>query len=84
MLQALPDTVMSQGLVFALIRPGSVEKQEMEVGVKESSSILEFVTLKVYEFPGINLLWLGVIITVIGMIMSVVRRVQLMQRNAAS
>jgi cytochrome c-type biogenesis protein CcmF len=78
MLQALPDTVMSQGLVFALVRPGSVEKREMEVGVKESSAILDFVTLKAYEFPGINLLWLGVIVTVIGMLMSVVRRVQLM------
>ncbi len=80
-LQMMPDTVMSQSLVFALIKPGDVQKREVEIGIKESNAILDFITLKVYEFPFINVLWLGIVITVIGIVMSIVRRVQLMQRN---
>jgi cytochrome c-type biogenesis protein CcmF len=80
-LEMLPDTLMSQSLVFALIKPGNLEKKEVEIGIKESNAILDFITLKVYEFPAINVLWLGIIVTVIGIIMSIVRRVQLMQRK---
>lgn len=79
-LEMLPDTVMSQSLVFALIKPGDLAKKEVEIGIKESNAILDFITLKVYEFPAINVLWLGILVTVIGILMSVVRRVQLMQR----
>jgi cytochrome c-type biogenesis protein CcmF len=80
-LEMLPDTLMSQSLVFALIKPGNLEKKEVEIGIKESHAILDFITLKVYEFPAINVLWLGIMVTLIGIIMSIVRRVQLMQRK---
>lgn len=72
----MPDTVMSQSLIFMLQRPGDLEKKEVQMGIKESNAILDFVTLKVYEFPWINFLWLGVIITVIGFLMSVWQRVR--------
>jgi cytochrome c-type biogenesis protein CcmF len=80
-LEMIPDTVMSQSLVFALIRPGDPAKKEVEIGIKESSAILDFITLKVYEFPGINVLWLGILVTVTGIFISLVRRIRLMQRN---
>ena len=80
-LEMLPDTLMSQSLVFALIKPGNLEKKEVEIGIKESHAILDFITLKVYEFPAINVLWLGIMVTVTGIIMSIIRRVQLMQRK---
>lgn len=80
-LEMMPDTVMSQSLVFSLVRPGDPSKKEVEIGIKESSAILDFITLKVYEFPGINVLWLGVIVTVIGVFISMVRRIQMMQRK---
>jgi cytochrome c-type biogenesis protein CcmF len=76
-LELLPDTVMSQSLVFSLIKPGDIQKREVEIGIKESSAILDFLTLKVYEFPWINILWLGVVVVTIGFIMAIIRRVKL-------
>lgn len=70
----IPDTVISENLVFQL---NKVEGNTVEMGVKEPNSILEYVTLKAYKFPFINLLWGGVIIMVTGLIISIVRRVQL-------
>ncbi|MES2646603.1 MAG: cytochrome c biogenesis protein CcsA [Bacteroidota bacterium] len=80
-IEMLPDTVMSQSLVFALIKPGDPAKKEVEIGIKESNAILDFITLKVYEFPAINVLWLGIMVMVIGTVMSIIRRIQLMQRK---
>jgi cytochrome c-type biogenesis protein CcmF len=80
-LEMLPDTVMSQSLIFALRKPGDIEKQEVEIGIKESNAILDFITLKVYQFPAINVLWLGVIVTVIGFLMSMVQRFKLLKND---
>lgn len=68
------DTATAEGLVLQLQRvaPGS-----FELGVKESDTLLRYITLKAYKFPFINLVWLGTVIMVIGFIMSLVRRVQL-------
>jgi cytochrome c-type biogenesis protein CcmF len=79
-LQLLYDTVMSQSVVFSLNRPGDLEKREVEIGIKESSAVLDFLTLKVYEFPWINVLWLGIVVMMIGFGMAIVRRVQLSDR----
>lgn len=81
MLEMISDTVMSQSLVFALRRPGNMDKKEVEIAMKESSAILDFVTLKVYEFPMINVLWLGILITVFGFILSIMQRTKGMQRK---
>ena len=68
------DTIMSENLIFQL---NNVNGNSVELGVKESNSVLQYVTLKAYKFPFINLLWAGVIIMVTGIIMSIVRRVEL-------
>src|SRR5690606_30686103 len=56
---AIPDTVMPENLILQLQK---TEGDRVELGVKESSSILEYVTLKAYKFPYINLVWGGTII----------------------
>ncbi len=70
---SLPDTVMSESLILRLqkvLPDGSVE-----IGVKESDAILQWVTLKAYKFPWILVLWLGIIITAVGILISMVSRI---------
>lgn len=74
-LLAIPDTVTAEGLVFQLQKVNT--DKSIELGIKESNSIMQYVTLKAYKFPYINLLWLGVIITATGIIISMVRRIHL-------
>ena len=80
-LEMLPDTVMSQSLIFKLNKLINADTKEVEIGIKESNALLEFITLKVYEFPHINILWIGVIITVLGFVMSIIRRIGLMKKE---
>ncbi|HEU0063701.1 MAG TPA: cytochrome c biogenesis protein CcsA [Flavisolibacter sp.] len=67
-----PDTLMPESLVIQLQK---VNGKKAEVGIKETDSILQYVTLKAYKFPFIILLWLGTIIMVIGFLISMLRRV---------
>ena len=73
---SIPDTVISQNLILAI---NSVDGDKVNMGIKEPNTILQYLTLKAYKFPYINLLWLGVIITVLGIIISMVRRIRLNQ-----
>jgi cytochrome c-type biogenesis protein CcmF len=66
--------VTSENLIFQLNKASA---NTAELGVKESNSIMQYITLKAYKFPFINLLWAGVIIMVTGIIIGIVRRVQL-------
>lgn len=77
-----PDTILAEDMVLQLqsVNPD----RSINLGVKESKNIMQYVTLKAYKFPGVNLLWIGVIITAIGIIISMVRRIQLNRRTAAS
>lgn len=72
---SIPDTVASEGLILQLqkVNPDN----SIELGFKESDSVMKYVALKVYKFPFINLLWFGVIITAIGILISMARRISL-------
>jgi cytochrome c-type biogenesis protein CcmF len=72
-MEEFPDTVMSQSLILNF--QGATAKG-ISLGVRESNSVLDFITIKAYEFPFIGLLWLGVLVMVAGLLMSVVRRVK--------
>ncbi len=72
---ALPDSVIAESLVFQLQKVDP--DNSIILGVKESNAIMDYITLKAYKFPFINLLWGGVLITAIGIIISMVRRIQL-------
>ncbi|MCZ2459286.1 MAG: cytochrome c biogenesis protein CcsA [Chitinophagales bacterium] len=80
-LYAVPDTVVSQNLIFAI---NSVQGDKVNMGVKEPNTILDYLTLKAYRFPFINILWLGVIVMVIGIIMSMVKHIRRMNREAVA
>ncbi|MBC8035328.1 MAG: cytochrome c biogenesis protein CcsA [Chitinophagaceae bacterium] len=70
--QYIIDTVYAQNLAIGFSR--IAEDKKLELQVKESSRMLPFVALKVYEFPHINVLWAGTIIMVVGFVMSMLRR----------
>lgn len=69
----LMDSVFSQNLAIAFT---GLDGKKIKLQVKESDSVLDFITIKAYKFPGINLVWLGAIITVIGFIISLFYRRQ--------
>ena len=73
-LHSIPDTVFAQNLAVKL---NGVVGNKLQIGVKESSNLVPFVSLKVYEFPQINILWIGTLIMIIGFIMSILRRIKL-------
>ncbi|GEO10062.1 cytochrome c biogenesis protein CcsA [Segetibacter aerophilus] len=77
---SIPDTVMAQSLILQFAQVKDQTQGLLQIGVKESSSVLNFVTLKAYEFPFINILWMGVLVMVVGIIMSIVQRVKQMKR----
>ena len=70
------DTVFSQNLAigFTSMNPATNAAQ---IQVKESARMVPFVALKVYEFPHINLLWIGTIVMITGIGMSIRRRLLL-------
>ncbi len=80
----IADTLTSEGLILRLENvqyndtdPTGKKVSSVNLSVKESEALLKFITLKAYKFPFIALLWLGVIITAIGILISMVRRIQL-------
>ena len=75
-LRTITDTVQSQSLVIKFNRVLDEKTGNLEIGVKESGAITDLITLKVYEFPMINILWLGVVIMVIGFVLAVIQRVK--------
>ena len=69
------DTVYAQNLYTQL--NGIGENRRIKIGIKESDKIIDFVTLKAYVFPYINLVWLGLIILAIGTLMSMIHRAKI-------
>jgi cytochrome c-type biogenesis protein CcmF len=70
----LPDTVIAQNLILRFEKVSDEAMNKIQIGVKETSNLNDLMTLKVYQFPVISMVWLGVIVMVIGLIMSIVHR----------
>lgn len=68
-----PDTLTAESIVLQLQK---VNGKKAEIGIKESDSLLQYVTLKAYKFPFIIVLWSGTIIMVLGFMISVLRRIE--------
>jgi cytochrome c-type biogenesis protein CcmF len=78
----ITDTVFAQNLAIGL---GKVTpNNKIELLVKESFNMIPFVSLKAYEFPQINLVWLGILVIILGFIMSIIRRRNLNRMKAQS
>ena len=60
------DTVKAQNLILNMFFNKQKGKEGMTMGVKESTSLTNLITLKVFEFPFINILWIGVIVMTLG------------------
>jgi cytochrome c-type biogenesis protein CcmF len=73
-IRQISDTVVAQSLVLQFNKVIDQDKGILQMGIKESGSITDLITLKVYEFPMINILWLGVIVMVVGFVMSIIQR----------
>ena len=69
------DTVRAQSLVLQFNKVVDQTSGKLEIGVKESAAITDLITLKVYEFPLINSLWIGIVVMVVGFGMSIKQRV---------
>jgi len=72
MIYRVADTLFAQSLAVEL---GSVlNNKKIQLLMKESSDIVPFVSLKVYMFPQINLVWIGVLVMMTGFVMSIRNR----------
>jgi cytochrome c-type biogenesis protein CcmF len=72
------DTVISQSLVLAF---SGAEADGIKLGVKESNSVLDYVTLKAYQFPMINVLWLGILLMTFGTMIATWNHIQKNRRS---
>lgn len=79
---SLPDTVTSESLILQLQKVNA--DKSVDLGVKESNAVMKYITIKAYKFPYILLLWLGVVVTAIGILMSMIRRIQLNRKSGAA
>jgi cytochrome c-type biogenesis protein CcmF len=68
-----PDTLIAESIVLQLQK---ADGNTAEIGIKESASLMQYVTLKAYKFPYIILLWAGTVIMVLGFFISMFNRLQ--------
>jgi cytochrome c-type biogenesis protein CcmF len=78
----IDDTVYAQNL-FVKFAGITADQKKLKIGVKESDAVIDFVTLKAYIFPYINLVWIGLIIMAIGLVMSMIKRAGLSKTTGA-
>ncbi len=66
------DTLYAQNLYLRFA--GVSDNHNIKLGIKESDRLIDFVTVKTYVFPFVNMVWLGLIIMAIGLVTSMVYR----------
>jgi cytochrome c-type biogenesis protein CcmF len=66
------DTVYAQNMFLRFI--GVSDNKKIRLGIKESDKLIDFVTVKAYVFPFINLVWLGLVIMAAGILLSMLQR----------
>jgi cytochrome c-type biogenesis protein CcmF len=70
----IDDTLIRQNLYLNLA--GISSNKKFKIGVKESDALTNFITLKAYVFPYINLVWVGLLIMAGGIMISIGQRVK--------
>lgn len=80
-LHHIDDTVYAQNLYVRF--NGISEDHKIRIGVKESDRLIDFVTVKTFVFPYINLVWLGIVIMCIGVALSMIQRANISKTVAA-
>jgi len=77
----IDDTVYAQNLFLKFA--GVSDNHKVRIGVKESDKMIDFVTVKAYVFPYINLVWIGLVVMAMGLLMSVRKRAKLSSGSSA-
>ncbi len=72
-IQPVDDTVYAQNLY---LRFAGVNDKKIKLGIKESGELIDFIALKAYIFPYINLVWIGLILMAVGFVLSILRRIK--------
>ncbi len=75
-LREIPDTVKSQSIALRFNKITDQFTGKFEIGIRESNAITDLITLKVYEFPMINVLWIGIFVMTIGFGMAIYQRLK--------
>jgi cytochrome c-type biogenesis protein CcmF len=70
----IDDTVATQNLYLNF--SGISGDKKFKINSKETDKLTEFITLKAYYFPYINLVWLGLVIMSCGFVVSLLNRVK--------
>jgi cytochrome c-type biogenesis protein CcmF len=70
----IDDTVITQNIYLNI--SGITADKKFKIGLKQTDKLTDFITLKAYVFPYINLVWAGLIIMACGFIVSLFRRVK--------
>ncbi len=67
---SVADTVRNQALYvrFAKILP---KERKIQLQVKQSGIVNDYIVMKAYVFPFINVLWLGTLVMIVGFVMSI-------------
>ncbi len=73
-LHFINDTVVSQNLYLNF--SGIADGNKFKINLKEKDKLTDFITLKAYYFPYINLVWLGLVIMSCGFVVSLVNRIK--------
>jgi cytochrome c-type biogenesis protein CcmF len=74
------DSVIAQNLAFVFAGVNN-DNRKVVIGIKESDAITDFVTLKIYEFPFINAVWVGTLLIVAGFMISAISRIKQLRRT---
>ncbi len=71
----VPDTIapLSLAVRFTKILPND---NKVELEIKETREPMDFIVLKALVFPYINVLWIGIIVMIIGFVMSIRQRLK--------
>lgn len=73
-LNFINDTIAAQNLYLNF--SGIADGNKFKINSKETDKLTDFITLKAYYFPYINLVWLGLVIMSVGFVVSLVNRVR--------
>jgi cytochrome c-type biogenesis protein CcmF len=71
----IPDTIapLSLAVRFTKILPN---ENKVELELKESRDPMDYVVMKALIFPYINVLWIGILVMIIGFLMSIRQRLR--------
>ncbi|CAN5231956.1 cytochrome c biogenesis protein CcsA [soil metagenome] len=68
------DTLATRNLYTRFA--GLTNDQKFKIATKETEIPMDFLTLKAYVFPYINLVWTGLIIMAAGIVLSIIKRIK--------